>query len=141
MSKGQIRNPDYLVFASLYGAQAVASVFWARAYPKSEILYSLSAPTWLIFALVWAWRATREEDHSNLVRRSSGVPYGLMFVLVAGLLCWGAYTAQTESRDVLAARIGYAVEFFAVFVGASYYLFGRRLILARKKTLKNEAVL
>jgi len=64
-----------------------------------------------------------------------------MFVLVAGLLCWGAYTAQTESRDVLDARIGYAVDFFAVFATALYYFFGRRLILARKKTLKNKAVL
>lgn len=141
MSKGQIRNPDYLVFAGLYGAQAVASFFWARAYPNLQLFYSLWAPTCLLAGLVWAWRATRAEDHSAPVRRSSAALYGLMLVLITGLLCWGAYTARTGSHDALGARIGYAVEALAVFAGVSYYLVSRRLILARKKTLQNEETL
>ena len=140
MPRIQIRNKDSLVLAGLYAAQGVASIFWAKAYPKSELFYSMAVPACIAFGLVWAWRATRVDDHLNLARRSTAAHFGLMLVVLAAFLIWGAYTSQIESRDVLDACIGYAVEFFAMVAGASYYLFGRRRVLAHKKTSQSEAV-
>jgi len=140
MSRIQIRNPDALVFAALYPLQGVVSYLWSRGYPDRADFYLAWAVTCLAFGLVWAWRAMTGKVEESRQGRLSVVLSGLAFILLIGLACWGVYTAQPETRDALVVRMAYALEALVALVAASYFVFGRRRILAHMQASSTPAI-
>eukprot|EP01037_Dinobryon_pediforme_P015845 gene15845-16008_t len=140
MSRIQIRNPDALVFAALYTLQGVVSYLWSRGYPDRANYYLPWAVTCLVFGLIWAWRAMTGKVEEYRQGRLSVAVSGLLIILLVGWSCWGAYSAHPESHDGLAVRMAYALEALVALVAASYFVFGRRRILAHMQASSTPAI-